>query len=460
MGHFYISAAHKSSGKTTLSIGLCAALAARGYAVQPFKKGPDYIDPLWLGKAAGRPCYNLDFNNQNLNEIASLFGAKMAAADIGLIEGNKGLYDGMALDGGDSNAAMAKYLKAPVVLVLDVRGVTRGVAPLLQGYLGFDKDIGIGGVIFNQVAGPRQEAKLCQIVEYYTDLPVLGSVVKNRDMIIEERHLGLVPSNEAEEAESRIVLLRQAVDDQIDIERLLKLAATAQASTVTEQGYSVDTAARVRIGVARDSAFGFYYPDDLEHLQRAGAELVFFSPMNDSELPNVDGLFLGGGFPETHAESLRQNDGMLRSIKSFVEAFNPVYAECGGLIYLCRSLQWNGKVSKMADVIPADAVMYERPQGRGYVRLVESESHPWQGGGVGQEYPVHEFHYSRLENLQDEFKYAYRVTRGVGIDGEHDGLIYKNLLAAYAHQRHVEGNPWSRRFVDFVARCKHSKENA
>ena len=455
MGYFYISAAHKSSGKTTLSIGLCAAIAARGHAIQPFKKGPDYIDPLWLSKSSGRSCYNLDFNTQSHQEINSLFASKMVDADVGLIEGNKGLYDGMALDGSDSNAGMAKLLGAPVILVIDVRGVTRGVAPLLQGYQAFDPDIVFAGVIFNQVAGSRQEGKLRQITEHYTDLSILGNVYKNTDMVIEERHLGLVPSNEAQEATRRISLLSEAVESQIDIDRLLQLSGQRDHTDVnkTLQLTSV-TVPRVKIGVARDAAFGFYYPDDIETLERSGAELVYFSPMNDQHLPEVDGLFFGGGFPETQAESLESNRSMQLAVKAYVEKGGPVYAECGGLMYLCRSLQWDGKVCKMADIIPGDAVMYKRPQGRGYVRLVETNDHPWRSEDVGEEYPVHEFHYSRLENLQGDFEYAYRVARGYGIDGEHDGLIYKNLLAGYAHQRNVAGNRWAERFVDFVEQCK------
>ena len=451
MGYFYISAAHKSSGKTTLSIGLCSALAARGLRVQPFKKGPDYIDPLWLSRAAGRACYNLDFNTQQIQEIRDLFQGHMADADLGLIEGNKGLYDGMALDGSDCNAAMAKLLDAPVVLVLDAKGVTRGVAPLLLGYQGFDPGVKIAGVILNQLAGPRQEGKIRQVIEHYTDIPVLGAVQRNPRLVIEERHLGLVPSNEAGEVEEKIADLRLAVEQGVDLDALLGLARENSVQTRTSPAYPKP---KVRIGVALDAAFGFYYPDDLDGLRLAGAELVFFSPIAGRELPPVDGLFLGGGFPETHMVALEANRPMREAIKAFIEGSGPAYAECGGLMYLCRSLQWKGRLSQMAGVIPADAVMHERPQGRGYVRLKERPEHPW-GGGVGQEYPVHEFHYSRLENLAAPLRYAFDVTRGVGIDGSHDGIIYKNLLAGYGHHRQVSNNPWTQRFVDFVEGCKN-----
>lgn len=454
MGYFYISAAHKSSGKTTLSIGLCAALVARGLIVQPFKKGPDYIDPLWLSRASERPCFNLDFNTQDPSELLGLFSRQLRGAEVGLIEGNKGLYDGMALDGSDCNAAMAKLLGAPVVLVLDVKGVTRGIAPLLLGYRTFDPEVRIAGVILNQVAGPRQEGKIRQVIERYTDIPVFGSVPRDPRLVIEERHLGLVPSNEAGGAEAKIDTLRLAVESCVELDALLALAADSPTPPSVEVAEPEHPSPRVRIGVARDAAFGFYYADDLENLRAAGAELVFFSPIADRALPTVDGLFLGGGFPETHMAALEANRPLREAIGQFIEASGPAYAECGGLMYLCRSLQWGGQRAEMVGVIPGDTVMHERPQGRGYVRLKERPNHPW-GSSSGAEYPVHEFHYSRLENLETPLEFAYEVIRGVGIDGRHDGIIYKNLLAGYAHHRHVRGNPWTERFVDFVERCKN-----
>ncbi|MBU0498539.1 MAG: cobyrinate a,c-diamide synthase [Gammaproteobacteria bacterium] len=465
MGYFYISAAHKSSGKTTLSIGLCAALAARGLRVQPFKKGPDYIDPLWLSRAAGRPCFNLDFNSQSNDEILDLFRGRSSGADVTLIEGNKGLYDGMALDGSDCNAAMAKLLGAPVVLILDTKGVTRGIAPLLMGYQSFDPGVKIAGVILNQLAGPRQEGKIRQVIEHYTDIPILGAVQRDPNLVIEERHLGLVPSNEAGEVEEKIACLRQAVEAGVDLDALLRIAKPFGAAQDRPFGPvsgdprgEVFPTPRVRIGVARDAAFGFYYPDDLDGLRRAGAELVFFSPIADRGLPPVDGLFLGGGFPETQMEALEANHPMREAIKGFIEAGGPAYAECGGMMYLSRTLRWQGRITRMAGVIPADAVMHERPQGRGYVRLREGPDHPW-GGGKGSEYPVHEFHYSRLENLSGPLRYAFDLVRGVGIDGSHDGIVHKNLLAGYGHHRQVNNNPWTQRFVDFVEGCKNQSRH-
>ena len=451
MTHLMISAAHKSSGKTTVSIGLCAALKRRGHVVQPFKKGPDYIDPLWLGQAAGRACYNLDFHTMGREEIGDLFSRRMAGAEVGVIEGNKGLYDGLDLDGSNSNAALAALLGAPVVLVLDTRGMTRGVAPLILGYQAFDPDIRIAGVILNSVGGPRHESKLRRVIEHYTDVRVVGAVPRNDRMHIEERHLGLMPSNETEAAQRHIDHIADHVGAHVDLERILEIAATAPEPPSPRQKPPPGPVAPVRIAIARDAAFGFYYPDDLEALQRAGAELIPFDTLKDRALPQADGLFIGGGFPETCMEALEANASMRGSIRDFIESGGAAYAECGGLMYLCRSLSWQGRRCEMVGVLPADVKMHQKPQGRGYVRLCETPHHPWPGGG-DRVIHAHEFHYSGLESLDGAVRFAYRVERGYGVDGRHDGLIHRNLLANYSHMRNVGSNDWARRFVAHVAR--------
>jgi len=457
MGHLYISAAHKSSGKTTLAIGLCAALHDRGVVVQPFKKGPDYIDPLWLGQAAGRACYNLDFYTMDRQEISDLFASKMQGADIGLIEGNKGLYDGLALNGSNSNAALAAQLGSPIVLVLDSQGMTRGVAPLILGYQAFDPAIQIVGVILNKVGGSRHEEKLRAVIEHYTDVRVLGAVQRCDELVINERHLGLVPSNEIGGSKAHIERMAELIGGQVDLDALQGLAGGAPAPTgkcAVAHPAPVDTG-RVRIGVACDSAFGFYYAGDLEALRAAGAELVPFSPLKDSDLPACDGLFLGGGFPETHMAGLEQNSAMREAVAGFIERDGPVYAECGGLMYLCNSLTWDGKTRKMAGVIPAEVAMHPKPQGRGYVRLRETRSHPWPGLSAGDGLvSAHEFHYSALAGLPEGMEFAYRVERGFGLDGKHDGIVYRNLLASYAHLRDTRSHPWAERFVNFVRGCR------
>ena len=459
MAHLLIAATHKSSGKTTVSTGLTAALARRGMKVQPFKKGPDYIDPIWLARAAGRPCYNLDFNCMTAAEIVTAFQRRDAAADISIIETNKGLFDGVDVEGRDSNAALASLLAGPVVLVIDTMGMTRGIAPLVQGYVNFATDIDIAGVVLNKVAGPRHESKLRAALEFYTDLPVLGTLGRNPALEIPERHLGLVPANEAGEADRTIEMLADAVAGNVDLDRILEIAGSAKSPGATPgpDRTSTPRAKDIRIGVARDAAFGFYYPDDLEALERAGAEIIPFDCLKDAVLPDMDGLFIGGGFPETQMATLEANQSMRASIRSAIEGGLPTYAECGGLMYLSRSLTWHGETREMIGVIPGDAVMHERPQGRGYAMLEDTGASPWpvslSPNGTPVRVPAHEFHYASLENLPRNMIYAWRMVRGHGIDGQHDGIVQGNLLAGFCHLRDVEGDRWAGRFAEFVRKC-------
>ena len=466
MGHFLISAAHKSSGKTTISIGLCAALRQRGLNVRPFKKGPDYIDPMWLAKAAGNDCHNLDFNTQQHAEILQTFHHYSQNSDVSLIEGNKGLYDGLDLDGSNSNAALAILLDAPVILVIDARGMTRGIAPLILGYQQFEPKLTIAGVILNQLGGSRHESKLRTVIDHYTHLPVLGAVHREPGLEIVERHLGLIPSNEARNAEHRIQVVAERIAHQVDLDRIIAIAngACTREPKLARLPPRPTALNACKIGVARDAAFGFYYPGDFDAFTQAGAELVFFSPLADDKLPAVDGLFIGGGFPETHMQALQNNVSMRQSIKDAVENGLPVYAECGGLMYLTRSIRWKEHRCQMVGALAADTLMHEKPQGRGYVRLSETSAHPWPSDEDAElqhtEFAAHEFHYSSIENCDPSLAFAYEVKRGFGINGQHDGIVYKNVLGCYAHSRHVENHPWVRRFVNFVHQHKQRQNRA
>jgi len=454
MNRVLISAAHKSSGKTTVSIGICAALTARGHSVQPFKKGPDYIDPMWLSQASGRACRNLDLYMMNHEEVVSTFIRN--SSEFNLVEGNKGLYDGLALDGSNSNAALAHLLKLPVVLVIDARGMTRGIAPLILGYQAFDKNIIIAGVILNNLGGSRHESKLREVIEHYTDVPVIGAIQHNKKLTIIERHLGLMPSNESQEATARIEDLGAAVESQVDLDKLLLISrqkplSTPQTATIT----TFPSPHKIRIGVARDSAFGFYYADDFDAMVEAGAEIIPFDTIKDSSLPAVDAVFIGGGFPEVFAAELEANFSMRESIKQAIDSGMPAYAECGGLMYLSRQITYKGHTHSMVGAIPGDVVMHDKPVGRGYVSLTENADHPWQSGSIDNQcIKGHEFHYSSLENLPNDSRFAYRVTRGHGIDGKHDGYIKNNLLASYAHLRSTSAYSWATRFVATARQIK------
>ncbi len=457
----YISAAHKSSGKTTISLGLCAALSARGIAVQPFKKGPDYIDPIWLGQASGRPCYTLDFYTMDSSSIRDVFTQHdPGSAGVRLIEGNKGLFDGMSTHGGDDNAALARLLDTPVVMVVDCSGITRGVAPLLQGYQGFDPALRWGGVILNRIAGSRHGAKVRAAVEAYTDLKVLGEVGRDPRLQIEERHLGLIPANESNAAQRQIEYIRDRIAAEVDLDAVLDAARAAPALELNNTPAAAEAAAPLRIAIARDAAFGFYYPADLEAFTRRGSELIYFSPIHDAALPDCDALFLGGGFPETHMHALAANHSMRSSIRSALEQGLPAYAECGGLMYLSRSIRWDQKQADMVGFVPGDTVMRERPQGRGYIRLQRTATHPWpRQMTTTDSIPGHEFHYSHLENLPPGLTYAWEVARGQGLDGKHDGLVLNKLVAGYAHLRQDVRNPWIDEFLAFVRSSRSSAQN-
>ena len=462
MSGLLVSAAHKSSGKTTISLGLCAALARRDVTIQPFKKGPDYIDPLWLSLACARPCYNLDFNTQSHQEITRLYQRGSAGAAFSLLEGNKGLYDGLELDGSNSNAALAAQLNLPVLLVIDCQGMTRGVAPLVLGYLNFEPKVRIAGIILNKLGGERHERKLRAVLAHYTDIPVVGAVQRHPDLLIDERHLGLVPSNEADQAKAKLAILADHIERQVDLAAVQAIAASAASTlnadtvdaTPAPQPLSPPPPADVRIGIARDQAFAFYYPDDLERMRQCGATPVFFDTLNDRQLPDVDGLFLGGGFPETQLERLQANRSLRADIHRQIKQGLPTYAECGGLMYLSQSIQWGDHTAEMVGIIPARSTMHERPIGRGYTHLQETAAMPWPGvqpsSAGGHSMRAHEFHHSSLDGLPDSQSFAFEVLRGTGINGHHDGYIYKNLLACYIHQRNTQANPWVDRFIAFV----------
>jgi len=440
----YISAAHKSSGKTVVSLGLCAAFKAQSLKVQAFKKGPDYIDPIWLAQASGNPCYNLDFYTMSEEEITELFNQQQS--DIAIIEGNKGLYDGMNTTGGDANADMAKLLDSSVILVIDTNGITRGVAPLLMGYQAFDADVNIAGVILNKVAGERHESKLVHAIEHYTDVPVFGAIRRSKDLIIDERHLGLMPANESAQSQSFIDTAGRLIADQVDLNKIQLLNKKIVSDSLSA---SIAASRTLTVAIAKDQAFGFYYQDDLDAFKSLGVKIEYFDTLKVSKLPKCDGLFIGGGFPEMQLESLSSNQSLLDDIKLKIERGLPTYAECGGLMYLSREIIHQGKSHKMVGVIQADTVMTPKPIGRGYVQLEPcSDEHPWEN--VADKIYAHEFHYSKLENINPKTRYAYKVLRGVGVDNKYDGILTHNLLATYTHCRSVGGNHWVEQFINFI----------
>jgi cobyrinic acid a,c-diamide synthase len=460
---FLIAATLKSSGKTTISVGLARAYAKNGLAVQTFKKGPDYIDPMWLARASGRPCINLDFYTMSCAEIETLYRRYSRDADVVVVEGNKGLHDGLDTDGSNSNAALAKLLDLPVILLVDTLGITRGIAPLLHGYETFDQEVRFAGIVLNKVGGPRHEQKLRDAITYYSDIPVLGAIHRSEDMAINERHIGLTPSNEDQQALARIQAIAGVISKSVNIDEILNLTRQAKAPDPLVYTESpVVPGVRLHIGVARDVAFGFYYPDDLELMNRLGAKVHYFDTLRDKALPDVDALFIGGGFPELYLDELSGNAGLKADIRRFVDSGKPVYAECGGLMYLCRNITYDGVTRPMVGALSANVRMQSKPVGRGYVKLRETSEHPWPVLGLEapRVLPAHEFHYSQLDDLGDDAVFAYEVVRGVGITDRFDGLVYKNTLATYTHHRNVGDNRWVERFIAHIVRCNKEQNNA
>jgi cobyrinic acid a,c-diamide synthase len=432
----FIAGLRGGAGKTTLSLGVIAAFRRLGKSVAPFKKGPDYIDAGWLALAAGRPCYNLDTFLVSRADVLSSFHAHSRPDDIAVIEGNRGLYDGIDREGHTSSAEVAKLLKAPVVLCVDATKMTRTAAAIIGGCAGFDREVQLRGVILNRVAGPRHEAILRECIEHHCGIPVLGAVPKLDAHHFPERHMGLVPTPEHGGAVEALDAAATLADRYLDMAALERLARTAgpcpPPDSVAPAAASPSGSDRPRIGVLRDAAFQFYYPDNIDALERAGAETVFLSAFSDDRLPPLDGLYIGGGFPETHAAALGENRGLLRDLRERAASGMPIYAECGGLMYLGEALVIEGRTYPMSGVLPVVFGLAPRPQGLGYTVVTVERENPYFS--VGTELRGHEFRYSKvLEWRGDAADMVFGMRRGTGFVGNRDGLRYKRVLATYTH---------------------------
>jgi cobyrinic acid a,c-diamide synthase len=430
------------SGKTTLSLGLVAAWRQRVGEVVPFKKGPDYIDAGWLALAAGQPCYNLDPYMMSGEQILDSFWQHVQNAEAAVIEGNRGLFDGMDADGSCSTAELAKLLQAPVLLVVDGTMVTRTAAAAVLGCQHLDPEVAIQGVVLNRVAGPRHQEMLKTTIERYCRVPVVGAIPKLKEDDFPERHMGLVTALEHPEAREAIFARIQVVERYLDLEKVLTIADQAPPLT-WEPVYPRKRASKAyrqpTIGIIRDSAFQFYYPENLEALERRGANLVTINALQDTFLPELDGLYIGGGFPETHAEQLAANDQLRTGLRSAIEDGLPVYAECGGLMYLGRNLEIKGNTYPMVQALPMDFQLEKKPQGHGYTELEVVNTNPFYP--VGTTLRGHEFHYSRVTRFElNPESLAFAMRRGSGILDRKDGVCYKNTLATYSHV-HAIGTP-------------------
>jgi cobyrinic acid a,c-diamide synthase len=487
-----IAALRGGSGKTIFSVGIIAALRQKGIRVAPFKKGPDYIDAGWLALAAGRPCYNLDTFLIDPDTIQASYRSHTEAADIAVIEGNRGLYDCIDIGGETATAELAKLLDIPLILCIDGTKTTRTMAAVVSGCAQFDPALKLKGVVLNRVAGPRHERILRDSIEYHCGIPVLGALPKQRKQRFPERHMGLVPTFEHAWAHEAVAFIQGLASTYIDLDAIREVAAesyrwqpeerrpqvcadirfetpepegkiiqaalvektieTAAKAAKAKEAAPVDPA-KPRIGILRDSAFQFYYPENIDALEAAGAHLVFTSPLTDATLPAVDALYIGGGFPETHAEQLAANRIYADRIKALADQGLPIYAECGGLMYLGEKLILDGGTYAMTGVLPIVFGFSKKPQGHGYTIIKVERDTPYFKAGTLLK--GHEFHYSTVEQWQgSESDLAYAMERGNGIVEGRDGLCRKNVLATYTHI-HALGTPqWAPALVGQARRFK------
>ena len=478
-----LAGANSGAGKTTLSIGLMAAWTLQGHTVQPFKVGPDFIDPAFHGAVTGRPSRNLDAWLVPEPELVRLFARHAPEQGLSVIEGVMGLYDGLGNSAFAGTAHVAALLEAPVVLVVNAEGMALSAAALVSGYARFrpgnaEPDLSrlrIGGVILNRIAGERHYTLLREAVEQHTGVSCFGWLPKNLPSL-PHRHLGLVPAGEQQGLFEHVELLARAVTDYVDLPGLLRLAESAPPemteAPVTEKASETEEetraaaraqnaahSARPRIGLARDAAFSFYYPDNLECLEELGAELVPCSPLADAALPDdLDGLYLGGGFPEVFAERLEANAAFRASVKAALEGGMPAYAECGGMLYLCASLAPQAKpvgamqdvpARAMAGLFPAHAAMTGRLQPFGYVTVTLERDCPL--GPAGTAFRAHEFHYSQVSAGPGE-------TGGPLIRSEKpDGRAWTGGMTAYntvAWYPHLHFRGCSDAAQSFVSACR------
>lgn len=466
-----VSALRGGSGKTIFSIGIIAALRNRGVRVAPYKKGPDYIDAGWLSLAAGRPCYNLDTFLIEPAVIDRTYQVHSQGTHAAVVEGNRGLYDCIDTDGMTSTAELAKQLNLPVLLCLDVTKTTRTTAAVVGGCMQFDPKVLIGGVVLNRVAGARHEKIVRDSIEQYCGIPVLGAVPKLRKQNFPERHMGLVPTYEHQWAHDAVEVIADLAEQYLDIPAIAKVAGAtftgaectphqaiasinAEISAQHRPRISGRDSGRPVVGVIKDSAFQFYYPENLEALVQAGAEIVITSPLFEDAPPQVDALYIGGGFPETHAARLAKNVTYRNRIKALAEKGLPIYAECGGLMYLGTELILEDGQFPMAGVLPVRFGFSRRPQGHGYTVIKVADSNPFFD--VGQTLKGHEFHYSTVQ-IQDgvQGRMVFEMLRGTGIHGNCDGFTYKNVLATYTHI-HALGTPqWAPALVSRAREFRH-----
>lgn len=425
-------------GKTSISCGLIMALKKSGHTVQPFKVGPDYIDPSYLSSISSRPTVNLDVWLMGKKGTLDSF-VQHSTCDISLIEGVMGYYDGFS---GDSNHSsthhVATILKSPVILVLDASRAARSVAATALGFVKFHKNSQIRGIILNKLGSHKHEI-LCRQALESLKIPIVGCIPR-LDENLESRHLGLIPTTESHAHKQKITKVAKAISQYIDTKKLVQICNNVQ--SLPKPPIQKTRSQNTVIAIALDSSFNFYYHDNIENLRQAGAKIKFFSPISDKTLPKCDGLYMGGGFPEVQSSLLSKNHTMKKAIKKFAEDQKPLYAECGGLMYLTSTIT-NKKTHKMVGLFSGDTIMTSKPK-LNYTDAISA--HDSIMFKKGRSFHGHEFHYSKITNIPRDARFAYDLSIGEGIIHHKDGLLVHNTLASYGHL--YFGQAGAKRLVD------------
>lgn len=433
------------SGKSIVALAILHQLRQAGLPVCAFKKGPDYIDSAWLSWASGRAARNLDTWLMGFDRAVRSFKERATNEGLNLIEGNRGLFDGSDSSGTHSTAELAKAIKAPVLLVMNVAKMTRTAGALALGCQHLDPDLNLAGIVINRVHGSRHESLVRASIEAITGLPVVGAIPAFEDGILPDRHLGLVTPSDYAGIDELPGMLEKVVA-KLDTDRVLKIAASAPPlhspkpiMHFPDSRNAHGILSSPKIAVVRDAAFNFYYPENIEALAADGAELVFVSSLEGEQLPEgLDGIYIGGGFPEVHAARLGSNTNFLKSLAAAADCNVPIYAECGGLMLLARTIQWQGERYPMAGVLPIDVVVEAAQQGHGYVELTVTDPNPFYSRGTTLR--GHEFHYSRIVKQAEMPMTACAVRRGTGALDKRDGLICGSVWASYTHL-HASASP-------------------
>jgi cobyrinic acid a,c-diamide synthase len=453
------------SGKTVITCGLLACFGDKGINVNGFKKGPDYIDASWLSLVSGKPARNLDTYMMGFKQVKKSFLKNADKDGVNVIEGNRGIFDGVDSKGTHSTAELAKLLKSPVIIIQNISKVTRTAAAFIKGCLTIDPDLKIAGVILNQVAGNRHSSIAKTAIEDETGIPVLGTIPKlSEKYILPSRHLGLIMPEEFEQKNIIMQNLKNIVEDNVEVSKILQAAYNADSlkgegaeGSEKEQGVMTD---KVRIGYFKDKSFSFYYPENLEMLSEAGANLIPISPINKTEsiqsLDDIDALYIGGGFPEMNLSELVSNKEMMDKIKKLAEAGVPIYAECGGLMYLAKKITWKGNEYKLAGVLPIEIQMHNEPQGHGYCEAVVDVENPFYK--IGTVIKGHEFHYSKINSYEPGIKSVLSVSRGTGCFDSRDGINYKNVFAGYIHIHALATPEWIDGMINSAKNYKNFKK--